>query len=286
MNEPCPLIFWNFCRRRAEAVLVFDAERTRFHTNSFGQSSGCAGNASEDHQLCLILGDAIILAPKSCPPVISSECRFVVGKDQSQLKKRRLVDALTGKFRDYMVFIGRFVASHNFPIKANTERRRFTSVNMVNVPDDIAAVTAIHEIAVQIPFQSNPRALFLTHDVVGFQRGFRRIGNPPIFNGAQPYDSRGCFQFHCGCYAADAHVGSLVVVSPEPFSCLFLCLIDGFKDVLAQPFATNGSIVALDIGVLLRFAWLDVFKPNTVFLGPCHQGPADIFCAVTPSEYR
>ena len=30
------------------------------------------------------------------------------------------------------------------------------------------------------------------------------------------------------------------------------------KIVLAQPFAANGAVVALNVGVLLRLAWLDV----------------------------
>ncbi|AGI67666.1 hypothetical protein OAN307_c20250 [Octadecabacter antarcticus 307] len=63
-------------------------------------------------------------------------------------------------------------------------------------------------------------------------------------------------------------------------------LLNRFKDVLAQPFAANGAIVSLDIGILLRFAWLDVFKPNTVLFSLCHQGPTDVFWAVTPSKYR
>jgi len=49
--------------------------------------------------------------------------------------------------------------------------------------------------------------------------------------------------------AVDAHVGSLVVVNPEPLRCLVLCLLGGFKDILAQPFAANRSVVARDIGV-------------------------------------
>ena len=62
--------------------------------------------------------------------------------------------------------------------------------------------------------------------------------------------------------------------------CLVLHLLNRFEDVLAQPFAADGAIVTLDIGVLLGLAWLDVFKPNAVFLSPRHQGPADIFWAV------
>ena len=78
----------------------------------------------------------------------------------------------------------------------------------------------------------------------------------------------------------DVQVNALGPREPahEPFSRLVLCLLNGFKDVLAQPFAADGAIVALDISVLLGFTWLDVFEPNSVFLSPCHQGPADIFC--------
>jgi hypothetical protein len=57
----------------------------------------------------------------------------------------------------------------------------------------------------------------------------------------------------------------LVVVSPEPLCGLVLRFLIRFKDVLAQPFAGDGAIVALDISVQLGFDWLDVFKPNAVF---------------------
>lgn len=87
-------------------------------------------------------------------------------------------------------------------------------------------------------------------------------------------------QFHSGCNAANAHVGSLVVVIPEPFRCLILCRLNSFKDVLAQPFTANGAIEALNVGVQLGFAWLDMCKPNTLFSHLFHQCPADIFWAI------
>lgn len=37
-----------------------------------------------------------------------------------------------------------------------------------------------------------------------------------------------------------------------------LGLLDAFDDVLVQPFLPNRPVVELDIGVLLRFARLDV----------------------------
>jgi hypothetical protein len=65
---------------------------------------------------------------------------------------------------------------------------------------------------------------------------------------------------------------------------LVLCLLNRFKDLSVQPFAADGAIVTLDISVLLGFAWLDVFKSNTVLLSPCHQGPADILWAVVDAN--
>lgn len=105
----------------------------------------------------------------------------------------------------------------------------------------------------------------------------RPAGNPPVFNGAQPCDSGRCF-------TADIHVGSLAVVSPEPFGCMILCLPDGFKGVLAQLFAANIAVVTLDIGTPLRLARLDVFKTDVPFLGLGHEPPTYIFWAVVDTN--
>jgi hypothetical protein len=69
------------------------------------------------------------------------------------------------------------------------------------------------------------------------------IHGPVIFNGVQPQNSGGCFEFHGRCYAADAHVGSLVVVRPEPIRDLFLRPRNSFKDLLIQPFVPDGTVV-------------------------------------------
>ena len=65
---------------------------------------------------------------------------------------------------------------------------------------------------------------------------------------------------------------------------MVLCLLDGFEDVLPQPFATNGAVLALDIGILLGLTGLDIFEPHIAFLSPFHELPADVFWAVTPSK--
>ena len=61
---------------------------------------------------------------------------------------------------------------------------------------------------------------------------------------------------------------------------MVLCLLNGFKDVLAQPFATNGAVIAFDVGVLLRLAGLDIFKPHVAFFSLFHEFPTDVFRAV------
>ena len=76
----------------------------------------------------------------------------------------------------------------------------------------------------------------------------------PIFNRVQRSYSHGCFQFHGGCPTADARVGPLVIGSLEPFSGLFVRLLNSFKDGLAQPLNPNWAVAALDVGVLLRLA--------------------------------
>ena len=83
------------------------------------------------------------------------------------------------------------------------------------------------------------------------------------------------------CDAAYAHVGAVVVISPQPLCGVILSLplagrrlfaiavrLDAFDDVLIQPFVPNRAVVALNIGVLLGLPWLDVLDGNPMFLSP------------------
>lgn len=79
-------------------------------------------------------------------------------------------------------------------------------------------------------------------------------------------------------------VGSFVITSPKPFGRLFLCLLDGFKHVLAQPFTGKGADITLNIGVLLGFTCLDVFGPDIVFPSPSHKFPTDVLWAVVDAD--
>jgi hypothetical protein len=61
---------------------------------------------------------------------------------------------------------------------------------------------------------------------------------------------------------------------------VILCLLDAFDDVLVEPFMPNRSVVALDVGVLLWLAGLDVLDSNSLFLSPYQQFATDVFWAV------
>jgi hypothetical protein len=63
-----------------------------------------------------------------------------------------------------------------------------------------------------------------------------------------------------------------------------LGLLDGFGDVLVEPLMPDGAVVALDIGVLLRLAGLDVLDGDFPLFGPFHQLAADLFRAVACRE--
>ena len=77
---------------------------------------------------------------------------------------------------------------------------------------------------------------------------------------------------------------AVVVVSPELFRGLVLGLLYYFKDVLIQPFMAYRTIVAVDIRILLRLAWLDVLDVNAACLSPCFKQTSDVFWAITPSK--
>ena len=75
--------------------------------------------------------------------------------------------------------------------------------------------------------------------------------------------------------ATERHVRSFVIVGPEPFGGGLLHLLDALEQVLAEPVVAHSAVVALDIGVLLRLAGLDVFDTDTVLPRPGHEGAAD-----------
>ena len=86
-------------------------------------------------------------------------------------------------------------------------------------------------------------------------------GNPPHLWVCLNLELRDHFilvQFHSGSYAADAHVGAVIIVSPQPLCGVILHLLNAVKDIHPEPFITHCPIAPLDISVLLRLAGLDV----------------------------
>lgn len=82
--------------------------------------------------------------------------------------------------------------------------------------------------------------------------------------------------------AANASVGSLVVVGAEPVCCDPLRLLDGFKDVAVQPLTVDGAAIALDIRVLLRLVGQDAQGCSGIHGAP-PSGAFPTF-AVTPHD--
>ena len=87
-------------------------------------------------------------------------------------------------------------------------------------------------------------------------------------------------QLHSWRDAAERHVGPLVVVGPEPTHCFVLHLLDCLEQGSGKPSVADRSVVALNVGVLLRFAWLDVLDPDALLLCPGEQRAADVFGTV------
>ncbi len=88
-------------------------------------------------------------------------------------------------------------------------------------------------------------------------------------------------------YAADGHVGSFVVVCPEPCCCCFLYLLNCFKYILVQPVISDRPIIAFDVGILLWLSRLDKLQPDPTFLGPARQQLTDIFrTIIAPNSTR
>lgn len=59
-------------------------------------------------------------------------------------------------------------------------------------------------------------------------------------------------------YAPNGHIGAFVIVDVHPACSIVLHLLNACPLVLTQPLIAHRSIEPLDIGILLRVAWLDV----------------------------
>jgi len=49
---------------------------------------------------------------------------------------------------------------------------------------------------------------------------------------------------------------------------------------MTEPVVADRPVVAFNVGVLLRIAWLDVIEPDALAFGPSDEDAADVFRAV------
>lgn len=67
-----------------------------------------------------------------------------------------------------------------------------------------------------------------------------------------------------------------MIVSPESSSCIFPHLFNGFEQILVKSVIAHRSVIALDIGILLRLAGLDVLDLDLLCLSPSAQCVVDV----------
>ena len=46
---------------------------------------------------------------------------------------------------------------------------------------------------------------------------------------------------------------------------------------MTEPVVANRPVIAFDVGILLRVAWLDVIQPDAFAFSPGDEGAADVF---------
>jgi hypothetical protein len=76
------------------------------------------------------------------------------------------------------------------------------------------------------------------------------------------------------------------VVCPEPLCGVVLHLLYGCEHALIQSLVPDGSVVTFDVGVLPRFAGLDMLDGNAACFGPFQQLRADVFKAIRHEVHR
>ena len=92
-------------------------------------------------------------------------------------------------------------------------------------------------------------------------------------------------QLHGWRDAADAHVGSLVVVTPKPLGGKILYFLKALEEILIEPIVAYRPVVSLDIAVLLRLSWLNVHQADTFPPGPALQPGANVLRAVVAADF-
>ena len=84
--------------------------------------------------------------------------------------------------------------------------------------------------------------------------------------------------------ATQGHIGTFVVVRPEPARRRFLNGFNAVEERLREPVVAHGPIVAFDVGVLLGLTRLDAVTPNAARLGPLLDGFTDVLGTVVAAN--
>ena len=119
-----------------------------------------------------------------------------------------------------------------------------------------------------------------------FPLSSRRTGNPPTFSGRQKWSYAASASFMDGGRgdATQGHIGTFVVVRPEPARRRFLNGFNAVEERLREPVVAHGPIVAFDVGVLLGLTRLDAVTPNAARLGPLLDGFTDVLGTVVAAN--
>lgn len=75
---------------------------------------------------------------------------------------------------------------------------------------------------------------------------------------------------------ADAHVGTLIVITPEPCRGKILYLIKALKEVLIEPVVAHCPVIPLNISILLWVPRLDIAQTDSPLSGLVLQPGTEI----------
>ena len=81
-----------------------------------------------------------------------------------------------------------------------------------------------------------------------------------------------------------AVVGAFLVVYGDPLTRDLADLVQRFEHVGIEHLVSRGSIVAFDVGVLIRLAGLDVTEPDALILAPAGEHLREVFRAVFEAD--
>ena len=91
-------------------------------------------------------------------------------------------------------------------------------------------------------------------------------------------------EFLRGGDAAECHIGTIVVVCPEPLGRRILRVGDGRKEVLRSPVVAHRAIEAFNVGILLWLPWLNELEANAARCRPRLHRVTDVLRVVVHTD--